>query len=72
MSNSDLQCMYPSCSINCYARGLCKPHYMVAFRLVKYGAATWKQLAKNGKCTSKRSEHLTGAEEWFLSDNNHQ
>lgn len=69
MSNSDLQCIYPSCSINRYSRGLCKPHYMVAFHLVETKEITWEELAENKRCLPKRGEKMTGAQEWFLSDN---
>jgi len=70
---SDKQCMFPHCDGAFYARGLCKPHYMLAFKLVRYREVTWEELVEHKKCLSKQKEIMSDAEEWFLStNNNHQ
>lgn len=58
-------CCFPECSEPIACRGLCHNHYIVAYRLVKKGEATWESLEKAGKCIGT-VYNKTAAKDWFL------
>lgn len=43
-------CAQPGCPRPEATRGLCRPHYDVAKKLVASGATTWSELESMGKC----------------------
>ena len=61
-----MTCIFPKCKKKCRGRGLCEPHYMVAYRLVKYGKTTWESLEKRNKSLPIGVTSPNEKVEWFL------
>jgi hypothetical protein len=45
-----MQCLNPDCGIPAVGRGLCKPCYMLARKLVRRGDITWEELERHKRC----------------------
>ena len=63
---SESNCLFPSCTSEPRARGLCAGHYRVARRLVIRGTVTWDQLEARHKCLPpKNTADYQEDYEWF-------
>lgn len=60
-------CLFPGCKEDPHSRGLCKPHYQNAYRLVTRGKTTWKKLVTDGKATPALKVDKK-SRDWFLHD----
>jgi len=61
--NTKPDCMRPGCDRVADSRGLCRPDYIRAAKLVRDGRTTWEDLEARGRALSKGSGSIT---RWFL------
>ena len=61
------KCLNPTCKREQRCRGLCKPCYVSALRLVAEGAVGWESLEKAGKAKPPGRDRVVGTTEWFLT-----
>lgn len=53
-----IKCLTPGCDIDNYARGLCRWHYQIAWKLIKRGSTAWSKLIAAGKARPSKPDRF--------------